>query len=281
MTPLLVVVPYCQKDAALAKELVSWIAELKTPRAAAILLVADNTVPRDVVTEISEIAKKTFSFVKTALVPVSPGGWPPNKMFLAATNQINEQYRWPFLWLEPDAIPLTPTWLEELENAYHDCPKKFMGAIIKQDSNPALPKEHLTGCSIYPPEAHRLFRTLEEVNSGKSAWDIAGAAKVVPRTMHTDLIFHFWGQPDLPPTFVVRKEPGREYPRNTFELSKIPTGAVIMHRNKDGTLIKCLREITATTQPVQPQPTPTPSAQVPIGLGSTIPSPQKPIPANK
>lgn len=277
MTPLLVVVPYCQKDVAIAQELVAWIAEIKTPQAAAILLVADNTVPRDQVSQIANIARNTFNFVKTALVPVSPGGWPPNKMFLAAANQIHEQYRWPFLWLEPDAIPLAPTWLEELENAYNDCPKRFMGPIIKQDNNPALPKEHLTGCSVYPADAYRIFKGMEDVKSGKSAWDIAGASAVLPKAMHTDLIFHFWGQPDLPPTFVVRKEPGKDYPRNTFDLSKIPTGSVIMHRNKDGTLIKCLREISApvpSTPAAQPQP-------VPIGLGATITPAKNPTPATK
>lgn len=275
MTPILVVLPYCQRDAAIARELVSWMAELNTPRAAAILLAADSTVPRETIVEIAEIAKKTFQFVKTMLVPVSAGGWPPNKMFLAITNQINEQYRLPFFWMEPDCIPLTPGWLEELENEYGECPKRFMGPIIQQDSNPGLPKEHLTGCSIYPSDAYLLFKGMEAVKSGQQAWDMAGAALIVPRSMNTNLIFHFWGQPDLAPTFVIKKEAGKEYPRNCFDLTRIPLGAVVMHRNKDGTLIKALREIHKINNPSIPPPAPahTGAMGAPVVSASKNPSP--------
>jgi hypothetical protein len=71
------------------------------------------------------------------------------------------------------------------------------------------------------------------------AWDVSTAYVTVPLAAHTEAIQWFWGQPDLPPTFVRRKTPAS--PVNTFTLATLNPNAVLFHRNKDGTLIELLK----------------------------------------
>lgn len=279
MTPLLTVIPYCNKDSALAKALLLWIDEIGTPKLPAILLAADSSVPKDTITEIQNLAKKVSYYTRTMLVPVSPGGWAPNKMFLAVANQIKENYRCYWFWMEPDLTPLTAVWFERLSEQWEGCPKRFMGAIIRQDKDPALPKEHLTGCAIYPQGAFDLFNSIDSIKSGSQAWDIGSASVVVPKAAHTDLLFHFWGQPDLAPTFVVRKEPGKEYGVNCFALDRIPQSAVMMHRCKDGTLMNALRQRNAEAK--SPAPAATAPAPATISTPSTPAKPSAPATVNK
>jgi hypothetical protein len=239
MTPLLVVLPYCNKDVDLAEQLVAWMSEIKTPTAAAILMAADDKVPRERIEKIARQAKSTFNFVKTMLIPVAEGGWAPNMMFLQVAHQIQDQYRWPFFWMEPDCVPIVPDWLEQLENNYHECPKRFMGPLITQDKDPALPKIHLTGCSIYPPDCYDIFEGIETIKSGQQAWDIGGAELVVPKSAHTKLIQHYWGLPELPPAFVKSRTP--DAPKNFLTLDFLKPEAVIFHRDKTHSLMPLLR----------------------------------------
>lgn len=250
-TPLLVVLPYCSKDVDAAEEVLLWISEIETPRAAGILLVADDLIPVDKMKVLADLARPTFNFVKTALVKISPGGWPANKMFLAAARQIEDQYRWPFFWMEPDCVPLTNDWLEQLENQYAECPKKFMGAIIEQKNQPNLPNRHLTGCAIYPQDCYELFRGIQAIQSGESAWDIGSAESVIPKADNTRLIQHYWGLPDLPPAFVKARDV--DSPKNFLTLDFLKPEAVIFHRDKSHSLMPLLRErIEAGKQPLVP-----------------------------
>lgn len=263
MTPLLIVLPYCTKDVDLADELIRWVSEIHTPTAAGILLAADDKVPRDRIESIQKIAKATFNFAKTMLIPVAEGGWPPNTMFLRVAHQINEQYRWPFFWMEPDCVPLVPDWLEQLENNYNECPKRFMGALITQDKDPSLPKVHLTGCAIYPRDCYDIFEKIESIKSGQQAWDIGGASEVVPRSANTKLIQHYWGLPDLPPAFVKARAP--DSPKNFLTLDFLKPESVIFHRDKTHSLIPLLRSR------LLPDPQ--------IECGTVIEQPSTPLPA--
>jgi hypothetical protein len=57
---------------------------------------------------------------------------------------------------------------------------------------------------------------------------------------NTNLIQHFWGKPNLAPTFV--HERTERSPENTFTLANLRKEAVLFHRNKDGTLIRLLQD---------------------------------------
>jgi hypothetical protein len=238
-TPLLVVLPFCKKDVDLAAQIIRWMAEINTPKAAAILLASDDEIASERVIEMAREAKTTFNFVKAMMVPVTEGGWPPNKMFLQVAYQIQDQYRWPFFWMEPDCVPLVPDWLEQLENVYGDCPKRFMGPLITQDKQPDLPKVHLTGCSIYPPDCYGIIENFQSVRSGQDAWDIGCAEAVVPKSADTKLIQHYWGLPELPPVFVKARD--ADSPKNFLTLDFIKPEAVIFHRDKTHSLLPLLR----------------------------------------
>lgn len=241
MNPLLVVLPYCPKDVAQAKELLTWIAELAEEshtRHCSVLLVADSAVPVDTCKELKAIAQRAFVHDETIAVkvPETRQNWPmaPNVMFHEASKQVIECYKLPWLWLEPDAVPLKASWLYDLQTAYYQSPKHYMGAFV-ESAQPNLPPVHMAGVGIYPSNAHPAMR---QFCAGEDAFDMAMAQYVVPRATRTNLIQSLWGEPDLPPVFVEAKQ-GQP---NEVTLDVIQPEAVLFHRSKDGALIRLLRE---------------------------------------
>lgn len=238
MTPLLVVLPYCEKDAGLAKELLTWIKELgPEPKHPAILLVADEVVPRETMVALNTLAKESFTHANTiaAHVPPSRQGWPAgaNVLFHEACKEVADCYKWPWLWLEPDSVPLRSLWLDDLTFEYHLSPKKYVGAFVHSEQ-PNLPPVHMAGVGMYPPEA---FQSLRQFCAGESAFDMAMADYVVRHATPTDLIQNHWGEQGLPPTFT----DASQGPANAVTLDFLRPGAVLFHRCKDGSLINLLR----------------------------------------
>lgn len=258
MTPLLIALAYCQKDVALAKSLLTWMGELGGPYPGhSILLAADNAVGMPLKTELHAKAKDLFGHVETMMVdvPANQQGWPKgaNRMFHQTSRQIKECFRQPFLWLEPDCVPLKPTWIIELEAEYGNSPKRLMGCFV-QSKQPGMPKIYLPGCSIYPNDVHDL---LAKSCEKPGAWDIESASLTIPRAVNTPLIQDFFGQIDMPATFVLNKT--ESSPKNALPLSFIRPQAVLFHRNKDGTLINLLRERSKHAEKQTPQ-SPSPRA---------------------
>lgn len=259
---LLIVLPYHAKDAALAKQLLEWIAEsdqrdeswMGTTSA---LMACDSAVDPEIRTNLNVMAKSLFRYAETMIVnvPEQSQGWPrgANWMFHEASRQVQECYRLPFLWLEPDSVPLKPLWFETLKRNYEFCPKKYMGCFVK-GNNPNLPPIHMAGVGIYPQDAHSL---LKQYCVGAEAWDIASAHAICGqhRAVHTPLIHHIWGDHTEVPVFGVAKTAN-----NILTLDAIPKEAVLFHRCKDATLINLLRgkntpepSQKATPAPVTPE----------------------------
>lgn len=228
-----VILPFHAGDAHLAKEWVDWALDLTTEKHGDLTLVCDNQVDAKVIAEIHTVAARVFN--STRILSVSNRRrWPdgPNHMFKeAAKAHANE----PFLWMEPDAIPLKPGWLELIEDAYVSCGKPFMGHRY-ECHNPRFPQFLMSGICVYPANAREMVPVLENT---PLAWDVESAETMVSHGAHTSLITHFWGEPNLPPTFVALDAQAR--PRNSFTVDQIPSDAVIWHRNKDGSLVRLLR----------------------------------------
>lgn len=239
MQPLLVVIAYHSGDYERTSQLLNWISQLGGARPHSCLLVADESVKPDLRKALAEIAKESFDFVATIPAGVKTV-WAPNGMFLSAAKWINECCKQPWLWLESDCTPLKNGWLDELAEEYDSCPMKFMGPLIKQTDQPDLPPVHLTGCSIYPFDAYQVFEAIPSLMDKVVAWDIESAQKVVPRSKNTDLIHHFYGPKDLPPTFVDSR--AADDPKNRVTLEFIRSGSVMFHRVKDGSLITLLKK---------------------------------------
>jgi hypothetical protein len=275
---LLAVIPYHTKDAPLTKKLLEWIGRLSpklNPHCC--LLAADAAVPHEVKADLNGIAKGIFGYAETAIIPVpeDANGWPKasNAMFQITAQHIQECFKLPWFWMEPDCTPLRASWLDELSVHYTSCPKRYMGTLIRS-SQPPMPPVHLAGCAVYPANA---FEAMKLFTSGALPWDIANAAYVLPRAMNTQLIHHHYGEMTLPPTFKETKEPGD--PVNTCTLSFLKPEAAVFHRVKDGTLIDLLAKKMDTSR-IIPAPEPTPASEAPKrGPGRPRKEEPTPIPA--
>lgn len=70
---------------------------------------------------------------------------------LAKTSMfVVKTFRTPWLWLEPDCLPLSCGWLEKLAEAYEDQPKRYLGGHLKHGEAIALSR-----VAIYPVDAVR------------------------------------------------------------------------------------------------------------------------------
>ena len=245
MNRLLVTICYHPGDLEITRKLLNWIVELGDCHPHSLLLAADSAIPQDTMREVMDIARPVFASVRTMIVTVpKPTAeqkvWAPNVTFLAVANQVKQNYKFPFLFLEPDAIPLTTAWLQEISHAYHNTPARFMGSIVKQTGQPGLPAQYLNGVAVYPNDAIDVFENIQLVKSSEQAFDIGSAAQVVPKSVNTPLIAHYYGTKEMPPVFVEAKSP--DSPKNHVTLDFVPKGAVVFHRSKGGELINLLRK---------------------------------------
>lgn len=243
---LLVVIPYHKGDAAIAADLLTLIEQYNQIRPCenhSCLLVADAGVDPDMQKKIFGLARSAFPRPGTiGSIPVAPSqGHAPTQVFLAACRWIKECCRLPFLWMEPDCIPLVPGWLHLLAEEYEQCPFRFLGPIIDQDDQAGLPKRHLTGCAIYPNDANDVYANIPALQTDNVAWDMAAADAVLPRAKNSRLMRHFWGTREMPPVFVETRQ--ADSPKNFVTLDFAFQGGspVTFHRSKDGKLIELLR----------------------------------------
>ena len=90
----------------------------------------------------------------------------------------------PFIWLEADAVPLRPGWVQLLMGEYERCGKKF---LISSDSN--SPFDMVGGIGVYPEETQWLV-PYQFPKSGWDKWLIEAVPHLVART---PLIQHSYG----------------------------------------------------------------------------------------
>lgn len=231
---LIVVIPFYSGDMGLAANLIAWINELGGSRDNPCVLVTDCHLPQS---DSAVIRRSALSVFKTVDLVVTPfklpnESWPigPNWLFETTLRHMQGRKE-AFLWLEPDCVPTRRRWLQEIENEYVTHRKPFMGDIITHRG-----KKHLSGCAVYPKNAHQYYRTWVDKTK---PWDIAFSNKVVPLAYDSQKFWHFWGKKSLPPTF--RDAPHVDNPPNTILFEDIPPKAAIVHRCKDGSLINIIR----------------------------------------
>lgn len=228
--------PFHSGDAHSLSRLLDWISDLGGCKGHSAVLVADFAVDWQLVFDLKEKAAALFDDVEIAVTWQSINGWPqgPNNLFLTAARHCSKQNK-PWLFLETDAIPLKPKFLDALEDEYRKCGAAFMGAFMPCET-PELPGVHLSGVSVYPPTAHKLL-CKAIMGQFSRAFDLTTDKITIPMAAKTALIHNLWGERDRPPTFAVKNVPGTE----VFCPEQINEGAVIFHRNKDGSLIRLLR----------------------------------------
>jgi hypothetical protein len=238
---MIIVFGVCESDIAATKQLARWIAKLGGVAGFDSLIVADALTPFDSTIELSAILGSCFRSCAIISNGISVKGWPdgPNSLFRTAADHIERNIKKPWLWMEADAIPLSPRWAEAIWRVYCEAEKPFMGCVY--DVDPAqqnrLPAKCMSGVAVYPADANS---RLPATHNSPRPWDVDFAGLIVPNAVHTVLIQHFWGQPKLPPTFVKQRIAGS--PRNAMTLDHLHQGAVLFHRNKDGTLMELLSQ---------------------------------------
>lgn len=235
---MLVVIPFCPADAEGAIELLNWIIQLGGCPAHQCLLVADCALGWGLCLDAVKLSNTAFRSAEliTNEGPVNDWIKGANSLFSAAARHIYQKNQSPFLWCEPDNIPLKPGWVDDIEVAYRQGGQPFMGAVIRHDSA-GLPNPYLEGNAVYPGDA---WQRMQGLFRDDVAWNLACTSCILPNAFNSPLFHHFWGPAKGgAPTFWDFKSP--DSPVNVFTLGNISPGAVMFHRSKDGTLIRLLR----------------------------------------
>jgi len=153
-------------------------------------------------------------------------GWPIscNAAFEFIGRIAESEFKAPFLFMEPDAIPLCNGWIDQIEAEYKTCGKPFMGDFVQTQGYDHLKSvpNHMSGIAVYTNflsyQAPSIFRN--EVN----AWDIVSAKDVVPKMHRTKLIQHDFDTKN------------NKWRRGKVDASCVNAGAVIYHPDKKGVL---------------------------------------------
>jgi len=238
-----VVIPFCAKDCTLASNLLAWIGELgKHPNNDCLLICAGNVLQADsesVRQKASEIFKSAL-LIRPAITLKSeehPIG--ANLMFETATK-----YFWkgdcqiPWLWLEPDAVPLDERWLTAIETEYASALKanRTILACMASLNDPRYPKAIPSGVAVYPGNAFALYKSLSL--NRKVAWDIQFANPVAGTVQPAATIWNRLNR-QMAPTYVPRRT--AKMPPNAIVVSEFPKGVCLVHPCKDGSLTSVLR----------------------------------------
>lgn len=218
------------------REWLEWVAQLGGAKNHEALLVADCATQWSDCLSIVDLAQSVFGRVELAATDKSVSGWPAgsNALFRHAAEEMNRRGQ-PFLWIEPDAIPLKSGWIDAIEAAYKACGKPFMRPLYKSSPAETIPADMMSGIGVYPADT---IKTVGHLLNG-NAWDVSIAKATTPHTADTSLIQSHWGALRSSPTFVQRQD---RTPPNAFTLQALHPDAVLFHRNKDGTLIRLLKQ---------------------------------------
>jgi len=215
MSKLLIVLPCSSNDAPLCERHLDHMFKMNGKRAVgSCLLVFNPDIHLEMVVRIKIAAELAFVNVRETTAPKLPDHQVNNKflqlnnMFRHAAKVAQQQCRFPWLWLEPDCVPVKPDWIEQLATAYDNQPAKYLGFIGKAADG----GKFMARCGIY------FLAASYELDSHCQAdipFAIATSSEVIPRCNHTNLIQY---------TSIERVE----------DLQKIEPTAVIVHGDKAG-----------------------------------------------
>jgi hypothetical protein len=185
---LLIVIPVCANDALLAERHLDFIFRLnqKTPRGSC-LLVFNADLHAEMIARLRVSAELAFEQVRETMAPKLSDNQLSNKflqlnnMFRHAAAVAQKQCRWPWLWLEPDCVPVQPDWIARLAEAYDSQPAKYVGFMSKNPDG----SRFMARLGIYFTGASH---ELDMLCQGEVPFAIATASVVAAASTHTFLI---------------------------------------------------------------------------------------------
>lgn len=218
--------------------MLDWALELGPCKGSTSVLVCSrNSTQPKLVESALECARMVFGTASVIhpLGQIPDETWPkgPNWLFHTASEHVQKEKLGPWLWLEPDAIPLCSGWMDHISKAYAQRAALFMGPLL----DPKGKYRGMAGVGVYPEKCWEMFQA--HATNPSTAFDVAYGHVTSQHMAVTPLITHFWGKQDLPPTFVAER--AATNPINALTLASIPKLSVLFHRSKDGTLIDLLR----------------------------------------
>jgi hypothetical protein len=228
---VLIALPVSHRDLSLAGKAIRWMGQLHSSyhRHHAFVIGSATLTVDQIQDLVSGLRSAGFhSVASIRLRTEDDRGWPfgPNLMFRMANQYIALQQREPFLWCEPDAIPLRAGWLDAIDQEYRIAGKPYMGTIFDK------PWPHITGVAVYPANVNRFNPA--SLGATDKPFDTVRPDLTIKHSHLTKLICHVWGDAakNIPPTFPTGQS-----------LAMVPSDAMVFHRCKDGTLIDRLSEL--------------------------------------
>lgn len=229
---LIVVVAFCGKDSHITLKNFQWQQQLSGKQPFDLVLAHDQH--SEYMSEaIEEAAGQCYRSMQKIKYSLRESNWPqaPNAVFQMMARHMQDLKR-PWLWMEPDAIPLKSNWLPSLQNEYLLGRRPFMGAIVPQMG-------HMNGVGIYPANTPDLIPRAMRATHG--AWDTDMREEMIDKCHDAShLIQHCWGI-----VSGCANPHGGDLPhfRDESDLARwlIPS-AVLFHRCKDGSLIDQLQK---------------------------------------
>lgn len=228
------VIQWCEADLSSTLRLIKWIGDLSK-------LTSANTSrppfyfyrPSDTPPAVSLLVQEAALAAHLGAAPLVPPFDLPDERyprgstwgFINIARQMMACHS-DFLLMEPDMIPLVPNWYDWLYDEWRACQWPYLGHIEPAHPSGGYPK-HMAGCGVYNWEVFRYF----PFNRLDQAWDVALGEHVVPLAQSSKCIHQVFGATQ-PPRF-----------RGQADVDRIiRPDAVLFHRNKDGSLIRLLRE---------------------------------------
>jgi hypothetical protein len=164
------------------------------------------------------------------LLDSDESGWPmsPNFMFKRSARRVKNNEKEPFLWLEPDSIPIKAGWIDKIQFEYQENGKLWMG-----DRCEALPevKEYMSGIGVYHQDA---FNMLPLTTCERAPWDIVSHDAMSGNIHFCQTIQHVWKDS-------IGRVPTWKDKLCNVELRE---GAYLFHRCKDGSIYDFLTNNT-------------------------------------
>lgn len=216
-----------------------WIAEMGGCRRHQVLFICDDRCDPG---PIQSIYERSWGGGKQVMFTDHYRRWPqaPNAVFATAARIVASEYKAPWLFLEPDAIPLVPDWLDRIEAEYEATEKPFLGDLV-HIGNAGFPvPPHMSGNAVYPADVMEHAGTL--LLADNEAFDVVGADRVKGKMKVSKLILHRW------------KAPPFETLQDLEErIWQVKPGAVLFHADKTGSLYPLLRLHTLVGLKAEPK----------------------------
>ena len=113
-----------------------------------------------------------------------------NNAFRQTAEFIRMRFTWPFLWMEPDTVPMMANWLEQLQCEYQMQPKQYFGSQMKAINKAEQEQIFMARTGIYPnvalPEDFPMDKASFEINAGQHIYERLTPTKRIQQLSNSD-----------------------------------------------------------------------------------------------